>query len=149
MIIRQGHEKLKELEELMNGSGYWNESFNVGIGDFVDHDVEGLPSVPDGPRPIGNGPTGPELPGEEKDPKAKKEAFPSIDGPGTCADLVAKYKRAILSRQTAWRDLNEKWVAAAPKTGMLLDYLLVWFFLRRTCFCLALLLSIFPAIAMT
>lgn len=126
-MIRQGQEKLKELEELMNGAGVFNESFDVGIGDFIDHDVEGQPSVPNGPRPIGNGDGGDGDENAIPNAKPKKEAFPSIDGPGSCAELVSKYKKAILSRQSAWRDLNEKWIAAAPKSGSLLDYLLVWF----------------------
>ena len=145
-MIRQGQEKLKELEELMNGTGYFTEGFNVGIGDFVEHDLEGQPTVPNGGGPpIDNG-NGPDDPAPQR---AKKEAFPSIEGPGTCAEIVNRYKKAILSRQAAWRDVNEKWIAAAPKSGMLLDYLIsVTFLLCGIGFCLALLFAILPSVAM-
>lgn len=104
----------RELEELMSGTGIFSEDFSVGLGDFLELDVEGEqhPEVPQEPAPIGDQPTG---------GKQVKEQFPSVDGPGACADLVAKYKRAILSRQSAWRDLHDKWVAAAPKSGLFLD----------------------------
>ena len=96
----------------MSGTGIFNEDFSVGIGDFLELDAEsehGQVEVPD-PAPL------PDLP-----PKKTKEQFPSVDGPGSCAELVTKYKRAILSRQSAWKDLNEKWIAAAPKSGLFLD----------------------------
>lgn len=112
--VRTGSEKLRELEELLSGTGIFSEDFSVGLGDFLELDVEGEqhPEVPQEPAPIGDQPTG---------GKKVKEQFPSVGGPGTCADLVAKYKRAILSRQSAWRDLHDKWVAAAPKSGLFLD----------------------------
>lgn len=120
--VRTGSEKLRELEELLSGTGIFSEDFSVGLGDFLELDVEGEqhPEVPQEPAPIGDQPTG---------GKQVKEQFPSVDGPGACADLVAKYKRAILSRQSAWRDLHEEWVAAAPKSGLFLDCFISWIFL--------------------
>lgn len=130
----------------MNGTGYFSEGFDAGIGDFIEHDAE-VPAIANGtPPPLDNG-IGPVNPPQNG--RAKKETFPSVEGPGTCAELVNRYKKAILSRQTAWRDLNERWIAAAPKSGTLLDYSIsVLFLLSGKSFCLALLFAMLPSVTL-
>ena len=74
--LRQGHEKLRELEELMTGAGYFSEDFDVhaglglGLGDLLDAEGEGGGGLP---TPIANQNEGGG--GGEKPRKEVKEKF--------------------------------------------------------------------------
>jgi len=116
---RTGREKLRELEELMSGTGIFSEDFSCGLGDFLEVE-DGKPN-PDNPHPI---------PDDEEQPKPKpgKDPFPAIDGPLSAAEFVGRYKKAVLSRQGVFRDMHSKWVAASPATGSKLVFDLIAFF---------------------
>ena len=114
--LRQGHEKLRELEELMTGAGYFSEDFDVhaglglGLGDLLDAEGEG-----GGGLPIANQN---EVGGGGGQPKKEvKEKFPAIDGNLSAAKLVDTYKKSLLSQQRAYKELAEKWAETSPKTG--------------------------------
>ena len=84
----------------MNGSGLFNDQFNLGIGDVF------------------------EVSGDEGDdetrpppPKSKPCAFPTIEGEETTAEFVAKYKRALLNRRQVFRENHERWESEKPATG--------------------------------
>ena len=61
--LRQGHEKLRELEEIMSGQGIFNEDFSLGLGDFLE--------IPDGDGNGGNG-----SPGNGGEPPALPNQIP-------------------------------------------------------------------------
>ena len=99
----------------MAGEGAFSEDFSLGLGDFLE--VGDEEKEEDGPDPIQNG--NPDPP--PKPPgKPPKEMFPSIDSKLSASEMVGKYKKAILSRQSAYRDIHERWLAASPSTGQLL-----------------------------
>lgn len=84
---------MKELEELMNGSGFFNENFSFGLGDVMElSDDEGV-----------------DVPGPEPKPKPK---------PGV---LVAKYKKALLNRRAVFKETSEKWHKETPGSGKLFE----------------------------
>ncbi|CAK9075224.1 unnamed protein product, partial [Durusdinium trenchii] len=92
-VTKQGSEKMKELEELMNGSGFFNENFSFGLGDVMElSDDEGV-----------------DVPGPEPKPKPK---------PGV---LVAKYKKALLNRRAVFKETSEKWHKETPGSGKLFE----------------------------
>ena len=101
--LRQGSEKLKELEEIMTDSGLFSEGFSLDLGDILEIDSDDTP---------------PEQPEHKKPPK---NVFPSIDGAETVAEFVQKYKKACLSRRTAFKDLDERWTQAKPTSGQTLS----------------------------
>ena len=117
---RQGHEKLRELEELMNGAGLFTEDFDIkagmGLGDLLD--VEEPAPIEGEANPNGDG-------GDEKGKKPPKDKFPPIDGQLSAAKLVDQYKKTILTQQRAFKELSDKWDAAAPSTGKTLLFCLV------------------------
>ena len=106
VTLRQGSEKLKELEELMAGSGLFNENFSLGLGDVME--------VSDNEDNDGSGGPGPA-------PKPKANAFPPVDGKETAAEFVAKYKRAALNRRQVFRENQVKWNEEKPNTGAPFD----------------------------
>lgn len=117
VFIRTGKEKLKELEELMSGQGIFSEDFSCGLGDFME--VDGDNKETPFPPPIGNN-------GDEEPEKGKKkDPLPPLDGPLGAAEIVGRYKKAILSRQGVFRDLHQKWTAASPSTGTKLIFISV------------------------
>ena len=116
--LRQGSEKLRELECMMEDAGYWsslwvclslymgskpfmfryilagtfseNFDLSLGVGDLMlDDDEEKAP-----------------------EPAAKKKvqpgSLPELDGEESVTDYVAKFKRACLSKKNAYRDVLEK-----------------------------------------
>lgn len=93
----------------MSGQGIFSEDFSLGLGDFLEleDDVTVTPQDPGADPP--------------QDPpnatKKKGEPFPSIDGPLSAKDIVAKYKKTLLSKQAMHKDLFDKWSAASPVTG--------------------------------
>ena len=129
MGLRQGHEKLRELEELMSGQGIFTEDFQCGLGDFLEvgdqeeDDPEG--KNPPAPKPSGTG--------ADLDPKLKKDPFPPLDCALSASDMASKYKKALLNRQSIWKELHAKWQAANPATGQLLDQIEAMFFLWVCC----------------
>ena len=101
----------------MAGEGIFAEDFSLGLGDFLelgDEEQKGNQMAV-----IQNGADTNQQQGEQPR-KVTKEAFPSIDSQLGAAELVGKYKKAILNRQAAYRDIHEKWAAASPATGQLL-----------------------------
>ena len=105
----QGEEKLREIEEIMNGAGAFNENFDLTIGDImVDEDDD------DGSAPPPEGePT--------KPPKKVANPFPNVDGEETMEQFVGKYKKTMLSRRGVFRTLHDQWTAANPPTGKCLN----------------------------
>ncbi|CAK9001975.1 Uncharacterized protein SCF082_LOCUS7136, partial [Durusdinium trenchii] len=100
----QGYEKMKELEELMNGTGFFNEAHSLGLGDVLElSDSEG----------------GDDNNNEDENSKAKpgKGQLPSIEGQEKCAEFVSKYKKAILARCRTFKDTSDRWNAEAPTSG--------------------------------
>ena len=117
---RTGREKIRELEELMSGTGIFSEDFSCGLGDFLE--VEDDPKLPPPEDPGQN-------PGQNPDPPKKtKDPFPAVDGPLSTEEFVGRYKKAILSRQGAFRDIHSKWVAANPATGSKLVLIIYYVF---------------------
>lgn len=116
-FLRTGKEKLKELEELMSGQGIFDESFSCGLGDFLEVEDEGR-----NPQEVAGGLP---LPDDTIPEKKKKDPFPPVDGPLSAAEIVDRYKKAILSRQGVFRDLHQKWTAANPSTGTKLIFISV------------------------
>lgn len=116
---RTGREKLRELEELMSGTGIFSEDFSCGLGDFLEVD-DG--QNPENPKPLDD------ENGELPKPKPGKDPFPAVDGPLSASEFVARYKKAILSRQGVFRDMHSKWVAASPATGLKLVLITLIFF---------------------
>lgn len=107
--LRQGHEKLRELAEVMSGQGIFSEDFNLGLGDFLEIEND------DPPRPPGDG-----TPRDDPEPppqKKKSDPFPSIDGEMTASQLVERYKKTLLAKQSVHKDLFTKWSEANPATG--------------------------------
>ena len=101
---RQGYKKMKELEELMNGTGFFNEAHSLGLGDVLElSDSEG----------------GDDNNNEDENSKAKpgKGQLPSIEGQEKCAEFVSKYKKAILARCRTFKDTSDRWNAEAPTSG--------------------------------
>ena len=101
----------------MAGEGIFAEDFSLGLGDFLelgDEEQKGNQMAV-----IQNGADTNQQQNEQPR-KVPKEAFPSIDSQLSAAELVGKYKKAILNRQAAYRDIHEKWAAASPATGQLL-----------------------------
>ena len=88
----------------MSGQGIFSEDFTLGLGDFLECEDDSPPVPEDDP--------------ETPDPgKKKADPFPSIEGPLTASQLVAKYKKTLLGKQAVHKDLFTKWSAATPMTG--------------------------------
>ncbi|CAK8993007.1 unnamed protein product [Durusdinium trenchii] len=92
----QGSQKMKELEELMQGSGFFNEGFSLGLGDVMELSDEESPSSPSQEEEVPPG------------SKPKSKGLPSIEGSETCAEFVSKYKRAVLNRRQVFKDAAER-----------------------------------------
>ena len=82
--MRQGQEKLRELEELMEEAGFFNDQFQLGCGDsFEISDDESVPDSKAAQNKKGGNRTA-----------AKAAALPMIvEGEKDLAGAVAKYKR--------------------------------------------------------
>ena len=106
--LREGSEKLRELEEIMGGSGTFSENFTLGLGDLLEIEDDQETQVPEA-RAGGNGGRGVA--------KKKADPFPAIDGEETAEAYVDKYKKACLSRRGVFRDLVNKWEEAQIKGG--------------------------------
>ena len=108
----------------MSGQGIFTEDFQCGLGDFLEvgdqeeDDPEG--KNPPAPKPSGTG--------ADLDPKLKKDPFPPLDCALSASDMASKYKKALLNRQSIWKELHAKWQAANPATGQLLDQIEAMFF---------------------
>ena len=107
---------MRELEEFMAGEGIFSEDFSLGLGDFLEVGDEEKQDDELDPLQDGN----PNPPPQVPPGKPPKEMFPGIDSKLSAAEMVGKYKKAILSRQSAYRDIHERWLAASPSTGQLL-----------------------------
>ena len=105
--MRQGAEKLREMEQILAGAGQFNEQFDLTLGDVMidDGEPEADPADPEGPAPP---------------PKLPKNPFPSIDGDESVEDFVSRYKKALLNRRSQFRGCHEQWMANPPKTGQCL-----------------------------
>lgn len=119
--LRQGHEKLRELEEITSGQGIFNEDFSLGLGDFLE--------IPDGDgnggnSSAGNGSEPPALPNQIPDEtkKTKQEPFPTLESGLKASELVSRYKKSLLSRQAAFKDIHQKWLESSPPTGKMLAF---------------------------
>ena len=106
--LRQGNQKLRELEEILEGLGSFNENFSLGDAFEVTDDA-----MDEGG---GNGPPTPALP-DDTAPKKKGVAFPDIEGEESVQDFLAKYKRGLLGRRSSYKDILSKWTEASPATG--------------------------------
>ena len=93
----------------MSGQGIFSEDFSLGLGDFLELDDDLMVT----PQDPGDDPPDP----APAPPKKKTEPFPSIDGPLSAKEIVAKYKKTLLSKQAMHKDLFDKWSAASPVTG--------------------------------
>lgn len=96
---------MKELEELMQGSGFFNEGFSLGLGDVMELSDEESPSSPSQEEEVPPG------------SKPKSKGLPSIEGSETCAEFVSKYKRAVLNRRQVFKDAAERWAQEKPMSG--------------------------------
>lgn len=113
--LRQGNQKLRELEEILEGLGSFKENFTLGDAFEVTDDA-----VEEGG---GNGPGTP-LPeeGPGTGPKKKSVPFPDIEGDESVQDFLTKYKRGLLGRRSAYKDILQKWTDASPTTGAYLGF---------------------------
>ncbi len=113
--LRQGNQKLRELEEILQGLGSLTENFSLGDAfEIADEAVE------DG---AGGSPATPALPEGGGEPGKKKSVpFPDIEGEESVQDFLAKYKRGLLGRRTAYKDMLQKWTDASPATGAFLAF---------------------------
>lgn len=116
-MLRQGGERLKELEEIMENTGLFNDQFSLGLGDVMEEVVDQ-----------------PDTPQEQDKTKKKSVAFPPIEGSETAPEFVAKYKKACLNRRALFKDISDKWQAAKPSTGQSLgvpkefpNFVVFWF----------------------
>ena len=97
----------------MSGQGIFSEDFSLGLGDFLE--VGDDTPVPDSDGGDGG------LPGDEKPKPGKdKDPFPTIESSLSASELVAKYKKALLSKQGMFKDIHQKWMEAQPATGKML-----------------------------
>ena len=110
--LREGSEKIRELEEIMNGSGAFNENFSLGLGDFME--IEDQEASAQTPEAQGKS-------GAPKGLKRKADPFPCVDGEEACTDYIAKYKKACLNRKGVFRELQEKWDGMQLKGAKQLD----------------------------
>lgn len=91
---------------------------SMGLGEMQQQPQQDNKETPF-PPPIGNN-------GDEEPEKGKKkDPLPPLDGPLGAAEIVGRYKKAILSRQGVFRDLHQKWTAASPSTGTKLIFISV------------------------
>ena len=105
---REGSEKLRELEEIMHGSGAFTENFTLGLGDLMEIEDENNTGVP---APGGDGDSGKPI------NKRKADPFPTVEGSESCGDFVNKYKKACLNRRAVFKELVDKWETAKVKGG--------------------------------
>ena len=109
----------------MSGQGIFSEDFSLGLGDFLeigdgDEDGNGVPPLP--------------APEDPEKKKVKTEPFPSIECGLKASELVGRYKKTLLSKQTVFKDIHQKWMESQPPTGKMLVfpcgsiYLLNFFF---------------------
>ena len=99
--MRQGQEKLRELEELMEEAGFFNDQFQLGCGDsFEISDDETVPdSKAAAPKKNKGG----------NRTAAKAAGLPLIvegekDLPGT----LGKYKKAMLNKRTVLKEVKDR-----------------------------------------
>eukprot|EP00439_Symbiodinium_sp_Y106_P059595 s879_g8.t1 len=92
-VRKQGYEKLRELEELLESSGYLREGFDIneGVGDALElSDIEG-PEEKKPSKPVGRG-----------------SGLPELEGPETPDQFVQKYKKYLLNRRAAYKDAVDR-----------------------------------------
>jgi len=107
--MRQGAEKMREMEEILAGAGQFSEQFDLTLGDVMIEDADG-DGPPENPDDIPKPPV----------PKPKPSAFPSIDGEETVDEFVNRYKKALLNKRSQFRTIHEQWQSNPPKTGQCL-----------------------------
>lgn len=107
--MRQGAEKMREMEEILAGAGQFSEQFDLTLGDVMIEDADG-DGPPENPDDIPKPPV----------PKRKPSAFPSIDGEETVDEFVNRYKKALLNKRSQFRTIHEQWQSNPPKTGQCL-----------------------------
>ena len=97
--MRQGQEKLRELEELMEEAGFFNDQFQLGCGDsFEISDDESVPDSKAAQNKKGGNRTA-----------AKAAALPMIvEGEKDLAGAVAKYKMALLNKRTVLKEVKDR-----------------------------------------
>ncbi|CAE7750009.1 unnamed protein product, partial [Symbiodinium sp. CCMP2456] len=91
-VRKQGYEKLRELEELLESSGYLREGFDIneGVGDALElSDFEDNSEKK--PKPAGRG-----------------SGLPELEGPETPDQFVQKYKKYLLNRRAAFKEANDR-----------------------------------------
>ncbi|CAE7941262.1 unnamed protein product, partial [Symbiodinium necroappetens] len=88
----QGSEKLRALEEVMESSGFFRENFDIhtGIGDAVD-----LSDHEDDDN-------------KKSTAKGRDKGLPDIDGPDTLKEFLNKYKKSLLNRRSAFKEVVER-----------------------------------------
>ncbi|CAE7501520.1 ttn-1 [Symbiodinium sp. CCMP2456] len=91
--VEHGSERLRELEEMMEDCGTFNENFDMslGIGDLLEEDDE-----------------------QSADPGSKKPkptgSLPRLEGEESVTDYLSKFKKACLSIKKEHRDVLDKLV---------------------------------------
>ena len=99
---RQGQEKLRELEELMEDAGFFNDQFQLGCGDsFEISDDETLPDSKAAAQL--------KKPGAGNKTAAKAAALPLIvEGEKDLSGSLAKYKKALLNKRTVLKEVKDR-----------------------------------------
>ena len=99
MNTRQGQEKLRELEELMEEAGFFNDKFQLGCGDSFE--ISDDDTVPDSKAAEGkNG---------RKGGKPKGAGLPMVvEGEKDMAGVIGKYKKALLNKRTVLKEVKDK-----------------------------------------
>ena len=101
--VQQGQEKLRELEELMEEAGFFNDKFQLGCGDSFE--ISDDETVPDS-KAAAEGKNG------RKGGKNPKGAgLPMIvEGEQDLSGAVAKYKKAVLNKRTVLKEVKDRLV---------------------------------------
>ena len=100
---RQGQEKLRELEELMEAAGFFNDKFQIGCGDSFE--ISDDDSVPDSKAAEGKG--GRKGPGRG----GTKAGLPLIvEGDKELTASLGKYKKALLNKRTVLKEVKDRLV---------------------------------------
>ncbi|CAE7827987.1 unnamed protein product [Symbiodinium sp. CCMP2592] len=101
--VQQGQEKLRELEELMEEAGFFNDQFQLGCGDSFE--ISDDESVPDSKAAEGkNGRKGGGRGGV-------KTGLPLIvEGDKDLTANLGKYKKALLNKRTVLKEVKDRLV---------------------------------------
>ncbi|CAE7023435.1 unnamed protein product [Symbiodinium sp. CCMP2456] len=98
--VTQGQEKLRELEELMEEAGFFNDKFQLGCGDSFE--ISDDETVPDS-KAAANGKKG----GNRT--AAKASGLPMVvEGDNDLSGTLAKYKKAMLNKRTVLKEVKDR-----------------------------------------